>query len=143
VKFWDSSAIVPLIVEQSWSKGCRALLRADPKVVVWALTRTETISALQRLRREGGLADEALHRAEVRIQKLAERWVEVDALTLVRDEAEKLLRVHDLRAADALQLGAALIAHDGRPRGRHFVALDDALLKAAEREGFAGLRPRG
>jgi hypothetical protein len=60
----------------------------------------------------------------------------------VRERAERLLRVHPLRAADALQLAAALLVFGDKPRGRSFVTLDDALLQAARREGFDAIRPK-
>ncbi len=141
MRFWDSSAIVPLLLEQAASPACRSLLRADSRQVVWMFTRTEVVSALQREHRSGGIDDDALRGATRRLDRLAARWTEVDVPLLVRDVAERLLIAHALRAADALQLGAALVAIDQRARGRSFVVLDDALGAAAAREGFEVLRP--
>ncbi|MBI4616716.1 MAG: type II toxin-antitoxin system VapC family toxin [Planctomycetes bacterium] len=143
MRFWDSSAIVPLVVEEAASRSCRDHLRADRQVVVWCLTRTEVLSGLCRRRREGGLSQEDLARAESRLEKLAVRWDEVDAVLPVREAAERLLRVHALRAADALQLAAALVLVDHRPRRRPFVSLDEGLSAAAAAEGFEVLVPRG
>jgi hypothetical protein len=141
VRFWDSSAIVPLLVEQPASPECRRLARTDPMLVVWCLARLEVLSALQRLRREGTLPEESVATAERRLRRIAGRWTEVDALLPVRERAERLLRVHVLRAADSLQLAAGLMAVGEQPRGRAFVTLDDALFAAAEREGFDAIRP--
>jgi predicted nucleic acid-binding protein len=141
MRFWDTSAIVPLLVEQAHSKGCRQLLRADRQVLVWVFARTETTSALWRVHREGLFDRDGLRDAERRLSALARRWHEVDAVLPVREQAERLLRIHPLRTADALQLGAALLAADHRPRGRAFVCLDDRLGSAAESEGFDVLRP--
>jgi hypothetical protein len=47
------------------------------------------------------------------------------------------LRVHPLRAADALQLAAAFIAAERRPSSLELVTLDDRLAVAARKEGFA------
>jgi hypothetical protein len=133
--------VVPLVVEETTSKACRHLLRADRGQLVWCLTRAEIVSALWRRRREGLLGEAEVQKAERRLDLLSDRWSEVDAVVVVREAAERLLRIHPLRAADALQLGAALVALGPRTRGRAFVALDDALLRAAEREGFTALRP--
>ena len=141
MKFWDSSALVPLIVEEPPSRACRALLRADPGPVAWCLSRVEILSALCRRHRDGGLSVADLARAEARLDRLAARWAEVDAVIPVRELAERLLRVHPLRAADAMQLAAALAAVDGRPRRRGFVVLDGGLADAAAREGFDVVRP--
>jgi len=59
-----------------------------------------------------------------------------DTIVTLRDAARRLLRVHDLRAADALQLAAALAAAEGRPMTLTLLCLDDRLGAAAEREGF-------
>jgi predicted nucleic acid-binding protein len=141
MRYWDSTALVPLLVEERRSAGCRHALRADPRQLVWCLSRTEIVSALCRREREGLLDAVSIRTARARLERLAARWAEIDAIVLVRDAAERLLRVHPLRAADALQLAAALVAVDGHTRGRSFVSLDENLLRAAEREGFEALQP--
>ena len=141
MRFWDSSAIVPLVVEEAASRSCRELLRSDTVQVVWSLTRTEIISAMWRQNRRGLLSKVALNSAELRIARLATRWAEVVAVDLVREEAERLLRHYPLRAADALQLGAACIWAEGKHRGRDFVALDASLIAAARAEGFETVVP--
>jgi predicted nucleic acid-binding protein len=130
-----------LLVEEARSRSCRQLLRADSRIVVWTLTRTEVVSALWRVHREGVLERRDVAEAERRLEKLARKWAEVDALLPVREQAERLLRIHALRAADALQLAAALVAVDHRARGRAFVCIDDRLGLAAEAEGFDIVSP--
>jgi uncharacterized protein len=136
LRFWDSSALVPLVVEEEHSKRCRQLLRSDPRFVVWHLTRTELVSALWRVHRDGHLDRKDVGLAERRLDMLTRKWAEIDAVLPVREQAERLLGVHPLRAADSLQLAAALVAVDHRPRGRPFVCLDERLSFAADAEGF-------
>jgi len=143
MRFWDSSAVVPLIVEEDRSRSCRSLLRENPSLAVWAFTRTEVASALHRLRREGHLEPSGLTRAVRRLDLLARQWTEVEAFGAVRERAERLLSVHPLSSADALQLGAALVLVEERPRGRGFVTADVRLAGAAEAEGFRVHLPRG
>jgi uncharacterized protein len=142
VKFWDSSALVPLIIEERHSKACRQLLRTDPTQLVFCFTRTEILSAIWRKHREGLLDTTDVQTAEGRLAKLAERWTEVDSLSPVRDAAEQLLRVHPLRAADSLQLGACVAVFGTRRRDREFVVLDDLLAEAGRQEGFKVVVPR-
>lgn len=142
MKFWDSSAIVPLLVEERTSKACRAALRADASMLVWCFTRTEILSALHREHRADRLDAGAVRAAESRLDKLSTRWAEVDAVIETREIAERLLRMHPLRCADSLQLASALVAYDGRPKGRVFVVRDQLLATAAEREGFDVLVPQ-
>jgi len=54
----------------------------------------------------------------------------------VKRLAERLLETHPLRAADALQIGAALVAAESEPETLEFVTLDRRQAEAAEREGF-------
>lgn len=139
MRFWDASAVGPLVVDGTGSTACRRLLRSDPRMTVWALTATEVLSALCRLRRVAALDDAGLARAEERLSRLGLRWDEVEDLAAVREEAARILRTHALRTADALQLAAAVVAVDHRPRGRAFVCLDQALAAAAAREGFGAI----
>ena len=92
--------------------------------------------------REGLLDAADLQTAEGRLDKLADRWTEVDSVTPIRDAAEQLLRVHPLRAADSLQLGACIAVFGRQRRNREFVVLDDLLAEAARREGFNVIVPR-
>jgi predicted nucleic acid-binding protein len=65
-----------------------------------------------------------------------ERWSEVTAADLVRHHAERLVQAHPLRAADALQLAAALVACEDDPAALEFATLDRTQAEAADREGF-------
>jgi len=47
-----------------------------------------------------------------------------------------LLRIHPLRAADSLQLAAALTVAEQEPSSLSFVCLDQRLAEAAIREGL-------
>ncbi len=139
MRFWDSSAIVPLVCREAESGRCRALLRVDPILVVWSLAATEVISALSRKRREGRLSAARFDSAKQRLLGLEGAWSEVSPLDAVRLRARRLLEVHPLAAADALHLAASLVLVEERTRGAGFVSLDERLREAAGREGFAVL----
>jgi uncharacterized protein len=139
VRFWDSSAIVPLVCREAESARTRAWLRADPVVVVWCLAATEVVSALARKRREGALAAARFADAKRRLAGLEGAWSEVAAVDAVRSRARRLLEVHALSAADALHLGAALVLVEERTQGVGFVSFDERLRDAAAREGFDSL----
>lgn len=136
MNFWDSSAILPLLVAESGTAELRSLYRARPEVVAWWGTPVECTSALARLERDGTLNALAFRRAQRQIRLLQDQWHEVQPVELVRQTAQRLLRVHSLRAADSLQLAAALVVCDRRPQAWGFVCLDKRLSAAAGREGF-------
>jgi predicted nucleic acid-binding protein len=114
----------------------RSLYRADSAVAAWWGTRVECESAISRLSREARLQRRSVLAARGRLDRFAATWHEVQPLDSLRESARRLLRTHDLRAADAIQLAAALAACDGRPATLAFVCLDDRLAAAAELEGF-------
>ncbi|OQW96231.1 MAG: hypothetical protein BWK77_05765 [Verrucomicrobia bacterium A1] len=136
MRYWDSSAIIPLLVRQPLSEGVRGLALADPDTVTWWGTEIECRSALARLRREDAVnakESDALHKL---LADYAAAWTEIRSLDGVRDRAARLLTRHPLRAADALQLAAALMAADGDPSSLPFVCTDHRLRAAAAAEGF-------
>ena len=136
MKFWDASAIVPLIAWQEKTEPMRALLDEDTVMCVWWTTPVECLSAVSRLRREGALNEEQVEKAARHLADLTEAWNEVEPTTRVRNTAMRLLRVHPLRAADACQLAAAIAACNGNPQDLPFVCLDDRLREAGRKEGF-------
>ncbi|MCM2327742.1 MAG: type II toxin-antitoxin system VapC family toxin [Lysobacter sp.] len=136
MRFWDASAVVPLIVDEVAGEGLLGLLEQDPGMVAWWGTPVECVSAIARREREGHLSPQAATRAVSRLRMLSGAWNEILASDPVRETALRLLRVHSLRAADSLQLAAAVVAADGSPATLQFVCLDERLAVAAEREGF-------
>jgi predicted nucleic acid-binding protein len=141
VRFWDSSAVIQLLVVESSSAAVMREYELDPEVVAWWATEAECVSALARLERERSLTAPSLGEALRRLDGLARAWREVQPVTTVRTTAIRLLRVHPLRTADALQLAAAIVAAEDHPATLQLVTLDDRLAQAAEREGFAVVRP--
>jgi predicted nucleic acid-binding protein len=136
LRFWDSSAIVPLTVAEASTEALLATAAQDPVMCVWWATEIECVSALSRLEREGALTAGAITTALERLDRLAEGWNEVQPIAALRGTARRLLRVHALRAADSLQLAAAVIASEGLPASLNVVTLDERLATAARREGF-------
>src|SRR5258706_1912452 len=102
--FWDTSAVVPLLVEEPASVRLRALAKADARIVVWWGTKIECASALARLERAGTLSPAACDNARAVLAVASDTWSEVLAGADVREEALRLLRRYALRSADALQL---------------------------------------
>lgn len=141
MRFWDSSALVPLLVEEATSGAVIRTLEADQEVVIWWATGVECVSALTRREREQALSPTAVAEATGRLDRLLAACEEIEPVDAVRRTASRFLRVHALRAADALQLAAAWLASEQQPQTMPFVTLDERLLLAAEREGFPVIQP--
>ena len=136
MRFWDSSALVPLFAAEPGTRAVQALYTRDPEVVVWWGTLVECASAVARLERDGALVPADAAKSFARLDALAPSWMQIDPSDEIREAARRFLRVHPLRAADALQLAAALVAAERRPPTLAFVTLDDRLREAAAKEGF-------
>ena len=134
--FWDTAAIVPLLVDQPATTAVRDGARSDPSMVVWWGTPVECASAIARLEREQVLDVAGVDASRSLLDELESTWYEVAPTAAVRGHASRLLLRHPLRAADALQLAAALVWAENQPDGHRFCTLDDRLGAAARREGF-------
>jgi predicted nucleic acid-binding protein len=137
VRFWDASAIVPLLVAESSTRRLQTLAAEDSAILVWWGCEVECVSALARLEREGAFNEAAMTAALARLRQLVAGWHEVDPSDAIREAATRFLRVHPLRAADALQLAAAFLAAERRTASLELVTLDDRVAAAARKEGFA------
>lgn len=135
--FWDSSAVVPLIIRQPMTELAEQHLRVDARMVVWWGSHVECVSALRRLERERHLTSKELEETLATIGLLSAHWIEILPHHDVRRLAEQLLARHSLRAADALQLAAALTWAGPSPTGFFFASFDERLTDAAAREGLA------
>ena len=135
MRFWDSSALVPLCLIQPSTPEARRAMDDDPDLVVWWGSAIECASAIARLHREGQLTTTEEGAARNVLGTLSRSWFEVQPGDGIRDQALRLVRLHPLRAADALQLAAAL-EWSGTPASGVFMTFDDRLRSAAHREGF-------
>ena len=70
------------------------------------------------------------------LAQLSTTWKEILPEDALREEALRIVRLYPLRAADALQLAAAIIWAGHRSQGKAFVCLDDRLRESALVEGF-------
>ena len=129
MKFWDSSVVVPLLVSEPTTEQISRLLSEDRQMHVWWETEVECASIVARLEREG--ADPRIvESALARLAMLRDDWNEIAPISAVRLTAKRFLRLHPLRASDALQLAAAFALADGDPGSVTFVSLDDPLRRA-------------
>ena len=142
MRFWDPSALVPIIVDETTADGVRTLLRSDPLVAVAWHSEVECASAIARLERTGAYSSDDADAAFRQLAEMQSSWTVVHPTDRLRTTATRLLRVHDLRAADALQLASAIAAAEGHPASLEFVSLDDRLNGAARREGFPLVVPQ-
>lgn len=128
--------MLPLILREIASATVAGLLRQDGDVSVWWGTWVECSVAVSRTGREGRLNEETEGEARSRLDLLADTWRETRPYDDLRLLASLLSRDHPLKAADALQLAAALRWCEGNTRGAGFVCLDNQLRRAASEEGF-------
>lgn len=141
MRYWDTSAIIPLLLLEPQSEAIAEELERDPDLVVWRLTEVECASAIARREREGSLDEREASDATDRLAAIRSSSHEVQPSARLRATAIRLCRTHPLRAADALQLAAAIAACDGNPATLPFVTLDGRLAIAARREGFPVIEP--
>ena len=140
MRFWDSSALVALLVDEPDSARRAKQLGEDPVPAVWWATPVECESAVQRRLREGALDTAGARTARERLADLAAAWYETPPTPVLRTLATRLVRTHPLRAADAVQLAAALALASALRRQIGFVCGDDRLAAAAETEGLPVIR---
>jgi predicted nucleic acid-binding protein len=114
----------------------RSLVAEDSSMSVWWVTVVECTSAIARRERSSPPAAKSAAAALSALSRLSKSWIEVPPTERLREHARRIVRLHDLRAADALQLAAAHVASDGQPESLSLVTLDERLAVAARREGF-------
>ncbi len=136
MKFWDASAVVPLLAVQGTTRLAQSIFSTDSFMSVWWATPIECASALNRLEREGKIDSKGMVAANARLRGLAAIWNEVQASESLRESAERLVYAYNLRAGDALQLAAAIAASGDRPSALEIVCFDQRLLSAAHKLGF-------
>jgi uncharacterized protein len=142
--FLDSTAFVKLFVQEAGTDAIIRLMEAteDNRKLISAGTPLEIYAALRRRERVGGISPEDSEAARNILRVEAARMVQQPLNPAVLEAARQLLDHHELRSADALQLGAAVVARE-MFQGMEivFVSSDQHLLEAAKTEHFETLNP--
>ena len=136
MKFWDSSAIIPLCLEEPNTRKLIDILSTDRNLVVWWGSSIECYSALIRLKKEKAISESEWQDAQNILKNLEDSWIEIQPISRVKEFAERILRLHSLKAADSFQLAAALLWAQNNPSEYDFVTFDNKLKIAAMKEGF-------
>jgi predicted nucleic acid-binding protein len=136
IRYWDASAVVPLLMADAKTQTLEALRTGGGAMATWWGTPVECASAIARMEREGSVDHRGATLALRRLSELRNGWIEVAPGQWIQEHAMRLLRIHVLRAADAFQLAAAILASRQQPSSMEFVCLDKRLVVAAEKEGF-------
>ena len=137
MNFWDTSALVALGVDEPHRQLALRALEANDRMAVWWGAPVEYAAALSRRERDGSLTTGEVSEHLGQLHALAQVWYEVQPGQRIRTMAQRLLRVHPLKAADSLQLAAALAVAEDDPSSVGFVCFDARLNRAAAREGFS------
>ncbi len=136
MRYWDSSALASMLINDAHSAAATRALDEDARITTWWGTVVECHSAIWNNERRGLLTAPEAAAAESRMQSMRNTWTEVAPSETVRAIALRFLRVHELRAADSLQLAAAYVAAEDRSESIYFVSNDRRLVAAARLEGF-------
>ena len=128
--------MLPLIVREVASDTVVNLLHEDGDVAVWWGTWVECAVAISRLERENLLDEEGEKGSRNRLGLLGDNWRQARPTDDLRLLASIISKYHPLKAADCLQLAAALRWCEGDTDEANFVCLDQRLRQAASYEGF-------
>ncbi len=136
MSFWDSSALVPLCTNESRSISAGRLWKTFPQKFVWWETSVEICSALARIERENKITTTQRLKAEKRLEVIEKVWSEISPNARVKELARTFPALYKMKAADSLQLAAALVWCKEQPKNKDFVSGDEHLIKVAETVGF-------
>lgn len=136
MKFWDTSAILPLCVDEIFTEQMKGYLRDDQHIAAWWGTYLECVSTFSHLKRDGVFSFEEMKEARMPLEELSEHWTEIIPSRELRDQAARLISIHPLKAADSLQLSSAVIWAEYKTSRCVFVCLDKTLRTAARKEEF-------
>ncbi len=135
VAFWDSNVLVPLCITELKSAQAETWF-SQFQTVIWWGTTVETIGALCRAKREGRISGTEYTQAKAKVHAIESASQIILPGNRLRQQACLLLEQFQLRAADSMQLAAALAWCEESPKGNVFLSFDDRLRATAETLGF-------
>ncbi|CAN5670057.1 hypothetical protein BH24ACI1_BH24ACI1_15780 [soil metagenome] len=109
---------MPLCTNEPRSILASKFWKRFPTKFVWWETSVEISSALARLERENKILLAQRLKAEKRLATLEKIWEEIQPGARVKELARTFPALHGLKAADSLQLAAALVWCRENPKGK-------------------------
>ncbi len=108
IAYFDTSAIIPLIIEEPSSPQCERLWNDSGRVLSVRLLHAEAGAALGRAERMGRINGHQLTSAVAQLESLLHYVDHVEVTKALVRAADGLAREHSLRGYDAVHLAAAL-----------------------------------
>jgi uncharacterized protein len=133
IAYFDTSALIKLVVAEAGAEQARLLWQHAAEIVVSRLAWVEAHAALAAARRAGRIAGDGYVAAVRGIRQCFERCTVVGFADPLVDHAADLAAEHALRAADALHLATSLAVLEP---DSVLVTWDRQLLQAAGRAGL-------
>jgi uncharacterized protein len=134
IAYFDTSALVPLLIAESGSAAARQLWDGATRVASVRLIYPEARAALAQARRAGRLTARQLRTA---VRSFDDHYAQLDLVEVSEPlayQAGELAEQHELRGYDAVHLAAALLIDDP---DLVLAASDLDLLAAATASGLA------
>lgn len=139
MRFWDASALAPLVTQDHDSTILETLYGDGTGIWVWWVTPVEIASSIARRERSNELTAQTATQAYTTLARMGSTWHEILPGEPLRESAKRLLRLHPLRAADSLQLASALVLAANELEPLEFISCDTRLAEAAARQGLTVL----
>jgi len=133
MRFFDASALAKRYIRAEGTSDVNRWLR-ESRPATCRLTEAELSSAFARRVREGTMSAAARVAALGRMHDDLSKIQVVELVSVVVSRVHDLLARYPLRAADSLQLAAALSLGHGLGRPIEFVVYDERLADAARAE---------
>ena len=136
ISYFDTSAVVPLIVDEASTELCSRAWNDSTRVVCARLLYPEARAALARAERIGRLDGSQLRGAVAELDSIIAQVDHIEVTAALAQEAGELAEAHGLRGHDAVHLAAAAAVHDN---DLVLVTGDTSLAAAARALGLAVL----
>lgn len=136
MRYWDTSALLPLLLKQRCSENIREIIKEDKAISTSWISKVELSSAICRLEREGHISEIELDSLLRRVDMLIQSCCIVHPSEKLSDRAMRALRSHSIKSLDAIQLASALIVSKDVTNNFEFITLDKQLGNIARKEGF-------
>jgi uncharacterized protein len=134
IAYFDTSAVIPLIIEEPSTPVCQRLWNDATRIASVRLLYAEASAALARAHRMARLTTTQLDEAMAALDDIVAELDQVEVNDQLVRTAGALARTHGLRGYDAVHLGAGMYISDSEVV---FVTGDSSLAAAAQAQGFA------
>lgn len=141
ILYLDTSALVKRYFQEPFTDDVLLRWKSATQIATSFVAYAETMASMYRKKKNSNLTDTFIKEITETFHKDWESFIRVEVNDKLNEYINRVIEKYPLRGFDTIHLASAIAIHEKLPEDFVFACFDDALVRAAQSEGFETFPP--